>query len=87
MNGALKAMIMFMLNKRYIGGKHFPEDKLVNSRTKWLQKEELKEFEKEYKELINTQFILKTKKRTGKGYDWHVSLNPRKLKEMYELIK
>ncbi|MFH1637671.1 MAG: hypothetical protein ABIB71_04585 [Candidatus Woesearchaeota archaeon] len=36
---------------------------------------------------INNQLILKTKKRTGKGSDWHISLNPRNLKEVYEMIK
>ena len=85
MNGTLKAMITFMLSKKYIGGKHFPEEKLIKSRTKWLQKEKLKEFNQEYKELLNNVIILRKKKRTGKGSDWHISLNPRKLKEAYEM--
>ena len=87
MNEALKAMIVVMISKRYIGGKHIPEDKLVKSKTKWLQKDERKDFESQYKNMINDEWILKTKKKTGKGSGWHLSLNPRKLKEIYELIK
>jgi len=87
MNSGLKAILLFLLNKRYIGNKHFPESKLIVSRTKYLSTEEQKEFEKEYKELINGLFLLKLKKRTGKGADWHISLNPRRLKEIYEMIE
>lgn len=87
MNPSLKAIITSMLNKRIIGGKHTPEDKMVLSKTRWLQKEECAEFEKEYHDAINSQLILRIKKRTGKGSDWHISLNPHKLKELYEMIE
>jgi len=87
MNGGLRAIILFLLNKRYIGGKHFPEEKLVVSRTRYLNSEEQKEFEQEYKSFVNELFLLRLKKRTGKGSDWHISLNPRKLKELYEKIE
>lgn len=86
MNSALRAILVFLLNKRYIGGKHFPEKKLIVSRTKYLEAKERKDFEKEYKQFINERFILRSKKRTGKGSDWHISLNPRKLKDLYELL-
>jgi len=87
MNGALKAIITFMLSKKYIGGRHTLEEKLVNSKTKWMQKGDYRNFEKEYRELINNQSILRKKKRTGKGSDWHISLNPRRLKELNEMIE
>lgn len=87
MNSALKAIITSMLNRRYIGKKHTAEDKLIKSKTKWLQKEDYRDFEEEYKELINNNSILRIKKRTGKGSDWHISLNPRKLKRLYQLIE
>lgn len=87
MNGALKDLIIFMLNRRYIGGKHTLEERLINSKTKWLRKEDYRYFEKEYRELINNQSILRVKKRTGKGSDWHISLNPRRLKELNEMIE
>jgi len=87
MNPALKAIITIMLSKKIIGSKHTPEDKLIKSKTQWLSKEEYNEFDKEYRKAINEQLILKIKKRTGKGSDWHISLNPRKLKELYEMIR
>lgn len=87
MNSVLKSIITSMLNKKVIGGKHTPEGKLITSKTRWLKKEEYNEFNKEYRDAINSQLILKIKKRTGKGSDWHISLNPRKLKELYEMIR
>ena len=86
MNRGLNAVILFLLNKHYIGGKHFPEEKLAASRTKYLSPDEQKEFEKEYGQLVNGLFFIRLKKRTGKGTEWHISLNPRKLKELYELL-
>lgn len=87
MNRALKAIFIFLLNKKYIGGKHTQENRLIKSKTKWLERDESTDFEKEYKKAINEQLLLKTKKRTGKGSDWHISLNPRRLKEIYEIIR
>ncbi len=87
MNPSLRAMISLMLNKRIIGRKHTPEEKMIRSKTKWLQREEYNEFQKEYRDAINNQLILKIKKRTGKGSDWHISLNPKRLKELYEMIR
>lgn len=86
MNAALKTILRLMLDKTIIGGVHTPEDKLVLSKIKWLNKEERREFEKEYKVAINNGLILRIMKKTGKGSDWHISLNPRRLKEIHELI-
>jgi hypothetical protein len=87
MNCALKAIITYMLSKKYIGGKHIPEERLVTSKTKWLQRNDCHDFEKEYRKAVNEELILRIKKRTGKGSDWHISLNPRKLKELYQMIE
>ncbi len=87
MNRALKAMLTTMLHRKYIGGRHTPEEKLVNSKTKWLQKEEIIEFGMEYKQALNEGLVIRMLKRTGKGSDWHVSLNPRRLKEIYGKIQ
>lgn len=87
MNPILRSVLLFLLNKRYIGGKHIPEDKVLKSKTKWADPKYLPDFNKEYKELTNKNFILKLKKKTGKGSDWHISLNPRRLKDLYELIR
>lgn len=87
MNNALKAVLLFLINKRYIGGKHTSEDKLIKSKTRWVDAKERKGFDKEYKNLVNVGFILRLRKRTGKGSDWHISLNPRRLKELYGMIE
>jgi len=87
MNPALKAIVLFLMSKRYIGGKHTPEDRIIKSKTKWIDSKEEKEFRKEYKKMINERFILRSKKRTGKGSGWHICLNPRKLKELNEMLE
>ena len=76
-----------MLSKRIIGGSHTPEGKLIASKTKWLNKKEIKQFEKEYKQIINNKIIIRLKKRTKKSSDWHISLNSKKLKELSELLE
>lgn len=86
MNKALKVIIMFLINKHYIGGKHFPEHKLIVSKTKYLRPNELKQFKLEYKHFRN-EFLICLKKRTGKNDSIHISLNPRKLKNIFELIE
>ncbi|MFH1649078.1 MAG: hypothetical protein ABIA93_00845 [Candidatus Woesearchaeota archaeon] len=87
MNRALRALLLTMLNRRCIGGKHMPEQTLVKSKTKWLRKAEAREFDSEYRRALNSQLLLRFKKRTGKGFDWHISLNPRKLGELNELLR
>jgi len=86
MNNGTKAILLFLLNKRYIGGKHFPEEKLFVSRTKYLARDEQRKCETELHDLIRSGSILRAKKRTGKGSEWHISLNPHKLQEIYEMI-
>ena len=87
MNRVLRAVITHLLSKRCIGGKHTPEDKLIKSKAKWIDKKENKQFQKEYSTFKKEGFIICLKKRTGKSFDWHISLNPRKLKELHEIIK
>lgn len=86
MNKSLKAILTFLLNKRYIGAKHFPQEKLFVSRTKYLPRDEQRECERELHNLIQGEYIIQAKKRTGKGTEWHISLNPRKIQEIYEMI-
>jgi len=87
MNRAIKALLMTMLNQRIIGGKHTPENKIIKSKTKWLDKKEKKEFQKEYKELIKQGVMIRVKKRTGKGSDWHISLNSKKVNEVMRWLE
>jgi len=87
MNNAIRAFLTTLLNQRIIGGKHTPEEKIIKSKTRWLDKQEKKEFNKEYKQLINEEIVLKVKKRTGKAYDWHISLNPKKVQEIIRWLE
>ena len=87
MEPALKALLMTLMNKRIIGGRHTPEKKIIKSKTRWLTKSEKRQFDKQYKELINLNIIIKQMKRTKKDSDYHIALNPAKLREMYELIE
>ena len=68
----------------YIRGRHFPENKLITSRIKWLSKTQIKEFEKDYKTIL--PYLIRLKKRTGKGTEWHLSINPRYLAEISTLL-
>jgi len=86
MQRAIKTIIVVLLNKRKIGGVHIPEKKVLK-RLGWIEDNERKEFEKDYKNLINQGCIFRQKKKTGKGSDWHISLNPKRLKELYELLE
>lgn len=86
MNRALKAILVFMLNHRYFNNKHTPEKILIVVKTKWLNQHERKDFEREYKDILNQGIILRLKKRTGKGSDWHISLNSRKIKELDQFL-
>jgi hypothetical protein len=87
MNPALKAVLAYMLNHRCIGGKHKPEAELKRNKTRWLSKEERRDFEEEYRGAINNGLIIRVKKKTGKGDDWHISLEPSRLRELYEMIE
>ena len=87
MNPSLKELCLRLLNRRIIGKKHTPEKKLLLWKTKYLFSSEKKLFEKEYKLFVQKEYILRVKKMTGKQGDWHISINPRFLKEIYEELK
>ncbi len=87
MNKALKELLVHLLNRNYVGGKHTPEDKVLKFKARNMNREETREFYREYRLLLNQELLLKIKKRTGKGSDWHISLNPRKLCEVHELMR
>lgn len=86
MNRALKAILLFLLNHRYFGNKHAVEKRIIISKTRFISRQEKREFEKEYREMLNQGIIIRLKKRTGKGSDWHVSLNPGKISELNRLL-
>jgi len=83
MDLALKELLKTLLSKKCIGGKHLPEDLLLKGILISLTKEGRKGFYRTYKMAINEHWIFRVKKRTGKGSDWHISINPQKLSEIY----
>jgi len=82
-----RSVLLTLLNRRCIGGKHTSEDAVIKQKTKWLNKSEFKEFEFEYTQLIRNEILIRLKKRTGKSADWHISINPRKLGEVGILLE
>ena len=76
-----KRILKNLFGKRRIGGKH-TEEKNCLRWIKNLEPEKHKLILKEWQECIKEGFILKEIK-TG---EFHVSLNPRKLKEIHEII-
>ena len=87
MKNAIKQIIKYLYTKKIIGAKHTPEQKALKNTIKWQSKQEKKEFEKEYQLIIREEIILRIKKQTGKGTDWHISLNPKKLQEAEEMLQ
>jgi len=86
-NSTLKVILATLLKSKTIGGKHTPEHKLITFKTKYLTKQEKRDFEKEYSFFVKNFLIIRVKKRTKKSYDWHISLNPRKIKEIKRLLE
>ncbi|MFH1181985.1 MAG: hypothetical protein V1702_03430 [Candidatus Woesearchaeota archaeon] len=87
MDSALRDMLLIMVHRLIIGNRHTPEDAIIRSKTKWLSKDEKRGFFREYKQLVNETYILRAKKRTGKGNDWHISLNPSRVSEIKTKLK
>ncbi|MBI2670556.1 hypothetical protein HYX18_01060 [Candidatus Woesearchaeota archaeon] len=81
-SGETASILRSLLNKERIGGRHTEEKNCL----RWIKnlhpkkrREVLKEWEKCVKEGLVLRLI-----KTGEN---HVSLNPRRLKEIYQLIK
>ena len=47
----------------------------------------MKALEKALKELVNDEWVVLHQKRTGKGSDEHISLNPRKVSEIKQFLE
>jgi hypothetical protein len=86
MNTVLKNTIRWMFQKNIIGHKHFPEKLMIKSKVSRLPKIIQKEFYEEYESLMTRGFFIKLKKRTGKGSEWHISINPETANELKELM-
>ena len=87
MKEQFKATILeFLLKKNCIGGVHTPLDR-VKACIQLHSKQDKKEFEDALHELIRVSWITSASKRTGKGTDIHLSLNPRALNEITDFLK
>jgi len=77
MNSQLTKLVEYMKSHKIYGAKHIPEELIINSRTRHLSKSERKEFLDAYHD---HEFLFhKLKKRTGRGSEWHISLNVKEL--------
>ena len=81
----IKRLILEKLIRANIwGGKHTPLDFVTKGIPEHYRNTHkgMKIVEKTIKELVNIEWIILLLKRTGKGSDEHVSLNPRKVSEI-----
>lgn len=76
-----RAILEFLVKKSCIGGAHTPLDR-VRSCTEMHSKQDKKEFEDALAELIRSNWVTILNKKTGKGSDEHISINPRAMKEI-----
>ncbi|MEK6940315.1 MAG: hypothetical protein AABW49_00245 [Nanoarchaeota archaeon] len=85
----LKKLILQKLIRRNIwGGKHTPLDFVIKGVPEHYRNthDGKKAVEKALKELTNDEWITILSKRTGRGSDDHVSLNPRKVSEIKQFL-
>ncbi len=88
--GALKRLILQKLVRADIwGGKHTPLDFVIKGIPENYHNTHKgkKAVEKALKDLLNDAWILVPSKRTGKGSEDHVSLNPRKVSEIKQFLE
>ncbi len=83
-NNIKKVVLRELLKKRTIGGKHTPLDNITkNLPDEFLHdKSGKKQISEAVKELVNTNFVILLVKKTGKGSDVHISINPRAISEI-----
>lgn len=80
MNEGCKEVLRRLIQRRCWGAKHLPEHRTIQ----WVKtRKDRKEFVKDYKKLIRDELILRQKKTQ----EWHISLNPRKKKEIHECMQ
>lgn len=71
------------------GGKHSPRDFIMKGLPEQYRNQHKgrKAIEKAIKELTNNEWVFMITKKTGKGSDTHVSLNPRKVREIQQFLE
>jgi len=83
-----RVLLNKLVRSRTWGGKHLPLNLLLKGLPTIFRASQQgkKAVEKAIKELEQEQIIILSEKRTGKGYDTHISLNPRKIANIQALL-
>lgn len=78
-----------LISKKKFGGAHIPLDKVIRrTADKILQDRERKKLiEEAIKDLINKEWVFVQQKRTGKGSDNHISINPRSISAIMGFLR
>lgn len=84
-----KLVLQKLVRANILGGKHTPLDFVVKGIPEHYRNthQGKKVVEKTLKELVNDEWIIILAKRTGKGSEDHVSLNPRKMSEIKQFLE
>ena len=87
-NSIKEVILRTLIKKRNIGGKHTPLDNITkNIPDEFLHnKQGKKQIEEAVKELVNEKFVMILIKKTGKGSDLHISINPEAMAEISALL-
>ncbi|HLD05666.1 MAG TPA: hypothetical protein VJG90_08155 [Candidatus Nanoarchaeia archaeon] len=77
-----------LIKKGKFGGAHMPLDTILGHVSDKMlnDKKDRKIVDKAIRELVNNSWVIVLKKRTGKGSDLHISINPRRIKEIGEYL-
>lgn len=89
MESVLKKLILGKLIRANVwGGKHTPLTFVMKGVPEHYRNTHKgkKTLEKVLKELTNDEWIIISSKRTGRGSDDHISLNPRKISEIKQFL-
>jgi len=88
-DGLKKLMLQKLINSNTWGGKHTPLDFVVKGVPEHYRNvhQGRKAVEKALKVLTNDGWIILLSKRTGRGSNEHVSLNPRKVSEIRQFLE
>ena len=83
-----KLILQKLIRSNVWGGKHTPLDFVIKGVPEHYRNTHKgkKAVEKALKELTNDEWIIILSKRTGRGSDDHVSLNPRKISEIKQFL-
>ncbi len=84
-----KHILQRLIRANIWGGKHTPLDFVSKSVPEDYRNTHKgkKALDDALKELVNYEWILLLSKRTGKGSEKHISLNPRKISEIKQFIE